>query len=295
MSQLNNKHKVSVIVPVYNGEREIGRCIKALLSQTYPEELTEIIIIDNGSSDGTCDIVRAFEEVKLLFEHDVQSSYAARNKGIANSRGDILAFTDADCTPLEDWIEKGIDCINNGHPLVAGRIVFEISPSRRPSEIYDTLFHMNQQETTKYGVAATANLFVTKSVMETAGDFRSNFISGGDTEWCIRATGKGFAPYYCEKATVQHPARAGIRENLKKARRLGRGRAQSMLMHRSKWIAALETIAFFPYRITRHVWQVARAFRAGKIGLWETIATASIAKLMFTATTLAQLKQILKR
>jgi len=286
---------VSVIVPVYNGEREIGRCIDALLSQTYPEELMEIIIIDNGSTDGTCDIVRSFARATLLLEHDVQSSYAARNKGIAYSSGDILAFTDTDCTPREDWIEKGIDCINKGYSLVAGRIVFAISPSRKPSEIYDSLFHMNQQETTKYGVAATANLIVTKSVMETVGIFRSNLISGGDTEWCLRATGKGFAPYYCEKATVQHPARAGIRENLKKARRLGRGRAQSLLMHRSKWRAALETILFFPYRITRHAWQVARAFRLGKIGLLETFGTASIAKIMFSATTLAQIKEILKQ
>src|SRR3990170_3006911 len=99
--------KISVIVPVYNDAQRIGKCIESLLQQTYPHEKYEVIIIDNGSTDETREVIKKYP-VKLLIEDKIQSSYAARNKGIKNAKGEVIAFTDSDCIPGNDWIERGV-------------------------------------------------------------------------------------------------------------------------------------------------------------------------------------------
>ncbi|HEX7680385.1 MAG TPA: glycosyltransferase, partial [Thermoanaerobaculia bacterium] len=96
---------VSVVVPVYNGAATITACIEALLAQTYPPHLTEIIVVDNNSTDGTPELIARYP-VTLLYEREIQTSYAARNRGIVQARGEIIALTDADCAPRADWLEK---------------------------------------------------------------------------------------------------------------------------------------------------------------------------------------------
>jgi glycosyltransferase involved in cell wall biosynthesis len=96
---------ISVIVPFYNAERHIERCVKALLAQDYPLERYEIIMVDNNSVDGSAAIVHRHPRVQLLSEPK-QGAYAARNRGVAPSKGKIIAFTDADCVPSGDWLRE---------------------------------------------------------------------------------------------------------------------------------------------------------------------------------------------
>ena len=104
MEELNhNSYKVSVIIPVYNDKRGIKKCLKSLLEQNYNKELYEIIIVDNGSTDGTKEFLKK-SPVKFLEENDIQSSYASRNKGIKHSKNEILCFTDSDVIVDKNWI-----------------------------------------------------------------------------------------------------------------------------------------------------------------------------------------------
>ncbi|MFX0211570.1 MAG: glycosyltransferase [Candidatus Hodarchaeota archaeon] len=96
---------ISVVVPFYNAERYISTCIKALLSQSYPTDRYEIIMIDNNSTDRSVEIVKRFPFIKLQFGLK-QGAYAARNHGINQSKGDIIAFTDPDCIPSPTWLQK---------------------------------------------------------------------------------------------------------------------------------------------------------------------------------------------
>jgi GT2 family glycosyltransferase len=93
---------VSVIVPVLNGEETIGRCLESLLNDSYPAERREIVVVDNGSTDRTAELVRD-HPVRLLAEPEPGLS-RARNRGIAESRGEIVAFTDADCCVTTRWL-----------------------------------------------------------------------------------------------------------------------------------------------------------------------------------------------
>ncbi|MCP4538077.1 MAG: glycosyltransferase [Chloroflexi bacterium] len=94
---------VSIIVPVFNGSRTIEHTLRTLLALDYPGGQYEIIIVDNNSQDDTPQKVQQYP-VKLIYERQMQSSYAARNKGIKAARGDIVAFTDADCVIPSGWL-----------------------------------------------------------------------------------------------------------------------------------------------------------------------------------------------
>jgi len=94
---------VSIIIPVYNGAHIIGRLLDSIQQLDYPADRYEVLVIDNNSTDDLERVVAAYP-VKLLHERDVQGSYAARNLGIEQARGEILAFTDADCLVHPQWL-----------------------------------------------------------------------------------------------------------------------------------------------------------------------------------------------
>ena len=97
--------QISVIVPFYNAEQYIRACITGLLSQDYPAEAYEIIMVDNNSTDTSAEIVKQHPRIILLTEKK-QGAYAARNKGLAAARGALIAFTDPDCVPEKDWLQN---------------------------------------------------------------------------------------------------------------------------------------------------------------------------------------------
>jgi glycosyltransferase involved in cell wall biosynthesis len=96
---------VSIIVPVYNGSLTIDALLTSLLALDYPADRCEILIVDNKSTDDTRDRVQRYP-VTLLEETEIQSSDAARNRGVEAAKGEILAFTDADCVVEPNWLKR---------------------------------------------------------------------------------------------------------------------------------------------------------------------------------------------
>ena len=103
--------KVSVVVPTYNAERFLAACLDGLLHQDCPASSCEVIIVDDGSTDGTPGLLdhyadefetqgRAFKQVRI--EHGGIS--AARNAGIEVAGGEVVAFTDSDCFADPGWV-----------------------------------------------------------------------------------------------------------------------------------------------------------------------------------------------
>lgn len=110
-----NELEISVIVPFHNATKHLENCIEALLSQTYPSSSYEIIMVDNNSTDNSTEVVRKYPKIKL-FSETKQGSYVARNRGVAESRGEIIAFTDSDCTPSVNWLKNIEDAFR--HPEI---------------------------------------------------------------------------------------------------------------------------------------------------------------------------------
>lgn len=213
---------VSVIIPVLNVSNTIENVLDSLTSQSYTERCYEIIIVDNGSTDNTLEKVETYP-VKLLIEDNIRSPYAARNKGLANAQGTIIAFTDGNKIPAKNWIEKGIGCIKNENDLIGGKVEFTFSDNKSLGEIYDSITYLNNEKYVKEQSGALGgNLFVKKEVFEQMGDFPSDYRSGMDIYWSRRAVDEGFRIGYCPDAIVFSVARK-LKSVLKKAYRVGIG------------------------------------------------------------------------
>lgn len=218
---------VRVIIPVYNDWDRLKSCLEALDQQNYPKDFYEVIVVDNGS-----DIIPDFEEYKFNLELkfcETKGSYAARNYGLTGNTADIIAFTDSDCIPGENWIEEGVKALLNepSPDLLAGEIeIFPESPNLpRIAELFDMATGFPQKryvEHSKFGV--TANLFVKASAFKLVGKFDENLKSGGDTEFGNRSVKHGLKLQYSSKAIVKHPARKTIGEIYKKVKRMTGGR-----------------------------------------------------------------------
>lgn len=220
---------VSVVIPVFNDEQPLKACLEALAQQTYPHHHYEIVVVDNGSDDLTAiETTVASVPQAILIQASTPGSYAARNRGIERAKGEIIAFTDADCIPASDWIEQGVQHLlatpNCG--MVAGRIelLFRSAAGLTPVELYESMAAFSQKQSLeRYKGSATANLFTFRSVIETVGLFNATLKSGGDFEWGKRVYQQGYQQVYAESACVSHPARSSFRQLQRKVRRVAGG------------------------------------------------------------------------
>ena len=151
----------------------------------------EVLVVDNGSSEPVDWIVRRFHRATLVSEPR-RGQFTARNTGVARSKGTILAFTDADCLPLLDWLEKGVQALL-GTPScaqVGGSVdVFPRHRRRRTAvKCYELIQAFPQKQYLELGrYAVTANMFTFRDVYEMVGPFDEQMFSGGDDEWGRRS------------------------------------------------------------------------------------------------------------
>jgi len=125
---LEPKTKVSIIVPARNEELNIATCVRSALQQNYPPHLLEVIVVDDHSDDNTAAVVNTFNDERVkcirLAEHIVQDDKIVAFKklglsiGIAQSKGELIITTDADCFAGPDWIKDIVALYEQQHPVM---------------------------------------------------------------------------------------------------------------------------------------------------------------------------------
>ena len=218
---------VSVIIPHFNDQARLSRCLTLLEKQTYPSHRYEIIVVDNGSDSLPEATVNSSPHSRLLFEAK-PGSYIARNRGISVAQGEVIAFTDSDCVPSLDWLDQGVDAItrNSNMGFIAGHINVFPRNTEAPTiaEQYEMVRAFPIKENVeKYHFGVTGNLFTLRNVIDRVGLFDETLKSSGDSDWCERVYAQGYNIVYAEGVCVNHPARMRVKDIYQRARRWGGG------------------------------------------------------------------------
>ncbi len=216
---------VSVIIPMFNSQVFLADLF-AHLDKCDFRYGDEIIIIDNGSTDRSAQMCREQVEkrpelYKLCSFTDKADSYASRNFGVKQAKGDIFAFTDSDCKPTPAWLEA-VRGIAPGE-VIAGDVVLEVR-GKGIWEKYDSVAHLSEcADNAKKHCVATANMSVHAEDFHKVGNFAERF-SGGDFEWSNRAFAAGLNIVFHPEALVYHPSRKTYEEIRKREERVAYGR-----------------------------------------------------------------------
>ena len=200
---------VSVIVPVRDGESTIADCIDAILAAEYPSDCREVLVVDNGSTDGTASLIKA-RPVTYLSEPEPGVSNA-RNRGIAESTGDILAFVDADCLVEPQWLTELVRPFEDPEVgAVAGDL--QHVPPTTPAERQAARLLGNWQQfafNSDPAYPITANAAYRREVIDRIGPFDPHMTRAQDVELGLRfqeRSGRRLA--YAEQATARHRNRS---------------------------------------------------------------------------------------
>ncbi|KAA5543818.1 glycosyltransferase [Roseiconus nitratireducens] len=219
----NSRPLITVVIPALNEQDHIGQCLAALFDQTFPREQYQVIVVDNGSVDRTCEIVTQ-AGARLLHESR-RSAYWARNRAIENSDSTWLAFTDADCFPDPHWLSNLHQCAKRNNAWIVGGLTkYDIRcdnlgnrllcETHQPSQLRQTI------ET--HHCVAGGNLFVRREAFEQLGLFRV-IESGSDIELSKRLSQAGFPSFFAEDAVVRHQCDLSNWDYLRRTYRIRKG------------------------------------------------------------------------
>jgi glycosyltransferase involved in cell wall biosynthesis len=232
-SEISLNSIISIIIPILNNERTIGSCLKAILDQGYPRDNYEILIVDNGSTDESINIIKEYP-VKLLFEKRAHNSYMARNLGIKHAAGDIIVFLDADCIPQENWMINLITPFMNSDVGVVAGEVFSAKPTNLIQGFYSYANFLQQENRVDDGIRAlaTANIALRKEIFAEIGLFDEAFRWGGDNDFGLRIQQETNCRIIFQKnASVEHCHRHSLKGLFKHAFTYGLGIARFRLKH----------------------------------------------------------------
>jgi glycosyltransferase involved in cell wall biosynthesis len=226
---------VSVIVPCYNEEKNIGLLLEALNQQFYPHELIEIIIIDGLSTDQTLHIINdekeKYKNLRIKVITNPQKSIpSALNIGIRNSTGDIIVRMDAHSIPDPNYIKFCVEDLNKEMGSnVGGRwIIIPGSKSKMGKCISLAASHPFGVGDAKYRYSSEAGYVDTvpfgafyRDLIDEIGYFNEDLLANEDYEFNVRIRNSGKKIYFDPRIKTQYIARDTIRNLSKQYWRYG--------------------------------------------------------------------------
>ncbi len=248
--------KISIIITTKNEEGNIGTLLTSLIDQEMP---FEIVVVDSFSNDRTLEIAESFKDrLDELYIYQYESTPGGgKNYGIEKSKGECVAFIDADCTASPLWL-KSLRESAEEHEIVAGTTInvstskFDVSSSAK------TRFYWDEKDVTWPG----CNLLHNKRTFLELGGFDEELVSNEDIDLNVRAVQKEFEIHHNENAVLYHRMRSDISSLAQQMfwRGYGRGqmrekygslcRARRDLLNKWGWLRGIsELMGYLKYRV----------------------------------------------
>jgi glycosyltransferase involved in cell wall biosynthesis len=195
---------VSVIVPVCNGEAFIAACLDSLINQQVAPR--EIIVVNNGSTDATEQIVKNYKTV-IIVDEPIMGASRARNRGAEVAQGSVLAFLDVDCIARADWVEQGWNALT--YTDADGLVGFSQGISRNIyadffQRSYDRFIPEIQCTDGRLRKIDTKNFFLRRRVFQAVGGFDIAIGNSEDVDLGIRLHIGGYRVVYELSVVVSH-------------------------------------------------------------------------------------------
>jgi glycosyltransferase involved in cell wall biosynthesis len=197
---------ISVVIPTHGRPELLRRCLRAVIEQAYPADRVDIVVVEDGGPAGAGQIVRDLQErhpeARLRYLAVEQGGPgAARNAGLRQASGHVIAFTDDDTIPDGCWLQEGAWAIQEGADAVSGRTVVPLS-----DEPTDAEANVQGLERATF---PTCNVFVKRDWMERVGGFDPGFKRAyrEDSDLEFRLLDAGARVARADQAMVVHPPR----------------------------------------------------------------------------------------
>lgn len=203
---------VSVVVPVYNGQATLDSCLQSLLRLNYPADRLELIVVDNGSTDGTPALLERVQDRFRILQEAKPGPAAARNSGIRAARGDCIALTDADCTVDPDWLAELVQPLAAPDVGIAGGRILSVEPCNRIERFGESIHdHRRALEEFVPPYAISMNWASRRSVLLEVGLFDETLLRGEDVDLAWRIAAAGFRLVYRHGALIRHRNERSLR------------------------------------------------------------------------------------
>lgn len=201
----------SLIVPVYNGQASIRACVDALLTQAWPSDDREIIVVDNDSTDNTAELLKGYGDAIVPLHESKRGPSAARNAGLRRARGRYVAFTDADCIPERDWLGHLLPVLRQPDLGAVGGRLLALRPCTRIAAFGERIRdQQNAIEHCQPPYVDSANWASPRALLLEQGAFDEGLLRGEDVDLAWRLWGAGYRLRYAPDAIVYHANRATL-------------------------------------------------------------------------------------
>lgn len=202
--------QVSVIVPVRNRAEDIQQCLESILNCHYPQDKVEIIVVDDGSTDHTKEVIKQYPVQLIVMEQNVGQS-RCRNVGVAAAKADLIAFTDSDCIVDKHWLniltepfaDPSVGIVGGGvSSHGTDKVLDRYEQACSPLHMGEQGGPIGPQQQIPY--IPTCNVLIRKKAFQLVGGFSEEMRVGEDVDLIWRILQNQYTGFYLPEGSIQH-------------------------------------------------------------------------------------------
>ncbi|MEJ8566438.1 glycosyltransferase family 2 protein [Elongatibacter sediminis] len=272
-----DKPFVSVIIPSYCRPGPLRRCLQRLREQTYPTGRFEVIVVDDGSNPPLDDVAASLRDLLdiTLMRQKNSGPAAARNRGAAEARGELLLFTDDDCLPDPGWIEAFAQSHTRTPLALLGGEMVNHCPDNSCAVasqiILDSAYTFYNSDPVNARFFASSNIALPADTYHSVGGFSEAFRTASeDRELCDRWRWRGHPLVSVPAAVVRHTKSPSLREFVHQHFSYGRGAFQ---FHRERARRGTVHVSREVFRYPVFLWTLLRAAAAQPLRRFVPVAS----------------------